>query len=109
MKCYKDDGELKDVVTDYEYKGVIVKDVKALRCPVCGETMIPSEEVARIRRTIQEMLQPLKLTRKISSAGKRPTLYLPEDIVERTNIRIGDRVEIWTEGKRILIEKRQPD
>ena len=104
MKCYKDEAELEPAVIDYEYRGVIVRGVKALRCPVCGEEIIPSEEVARIMSTIREAAQPLRLKRNISVAGRRPVVYLPEDVVKAVKVKVGDEVYIYTEGNRIIIE-----
>ena len=104
MKCYKDEGEMTPVVVDYEYQGIVVKGVKALRCPVCGEEVIDVEEYGRIKRRVESMIKPLRLRRKISSAGGRPAVYLPDDLVKAVKVKIGDDVEIYAEGNRIVIE-----
>ena len=104
MKCYKDEGEMVPVVIDYEHRGIVVKGVKALKCPVCGEEVIDVEEYGKIRRRIESMIKPLRLRRKISSAGNRPAVYLPDDVVNAVKVKIGDDVEIYVEGNRIIIE-----
>jgi len=104
MKCYKDEGEMAPVVIDYEHHGIVVKGVKALKCPVCGEEVIDVEEYGKIKRRIESMIKPLRLRRKISSAGNRPAVYLPDDVVKAVKVEIGDIVEIYVEGNRIIIE-----
>jgi YgiT-type zinc finger domain-containing protein len=104
MKCYKDEGEMVPVVIDYEHQGVVVKGVKALKCQVCGEEVIDVEEYGKIRRRIESIVKPLRLRRKISSAGNRPAVYLPDDVVRAVKVEIGDDVEIYVEGNRIIIE-----
>jgi len=96
-------------VIDYEYHGIIVKDVKALKCPVCGDEVIDVEEYDKIRRRIESMIKPLRLRRKISSAGNRPAVYLPDDVVNAVKVEIGDDVEIYIEGNRIIIEPVSPE
>ena len=105
MKCYKDEGEMMPVVIDYEHHEVVVKCVKALRCPVCGEEVIDVEEYGKIRRCIESIIKPLRLRRWISSAGNRPAVYLPEDVVKAVKVEVGDEVEIYVEGNRIIIER----
>ena len=109
MKCYKDEGEMVPVVIDYEYHGIVVKGVKALKCPVCGEEVIDVEEYGKIKRRIESMIKPLRLRRKISSAGNRPAVYLPDDVVNAVKVAIGDDVEIYVEGNRIIIEPVSSD
>ena len=92
------------VVIDYEYHGIVVKGVKALKCPTCGEEVIDVEEYSKIKRRIESMIKPLRLRRKVSSAGNRPAIYLPEDVVNAMKVKIGDDVEIYVEGNRIIIE-----
>jgi antitoxin component of MazEF toxin-antitoxin module len=47
------------------------------------------------------------LTRNIKT-GKRPALYLPEDIIKATGLKVGDEVDIYLEGNRkIVIEARK--
>jgi len=104
VKCVKDEVELEEVEIDYDYGGVVVRGVKALRCPVCGEETIDLDQYEMIRRRLEAVIKPLRLRRKISAAGRRPVLYMPEDVIRAPNLKIGDEVEIHMEGKRIVIE-----
>ena len=109
MKCYKHDVEMEPAFIDYEYRGVVVKGVEVLRCPECGEEVIGVEEYAKIRRRLEGIIKPLKLRRKVSAAGKRPAIYLPEDVVKAAHIKIGDEVDIYMEDDKIVIAPIQPE
>lgn len=40
-------------------------------------------------------------------AGRRPALYLPEDIVKTGGFKVGDEADVYLQGKRkIVIEAR---
>lgn len=109
MRCYKHDVEMQSVVIDYEYRGVVVKGVQAMRCPECGEEVIGVEEYAKIKRRIEGIIKPLKLRRRVSAAGRRPAIYLPEDVVRAAHIKIGDEVDIYMEDDKIIISPIQPE
>jgi len=104
VKCVNDGAEFREVEIDFEYGGVVVRGVKALRCPVCGEEIIDLAQYGQIKRRIEALIMPLKLRRRISTAGKKPVLYLPEDVVKAADLKVGDVVEIHMEGRRIVIE-----
>ena len=103
-RCSRDDAPMEEVTTDFEYKGIIVQGVKALRCSVCGETLYTLKQTGDIRRRIEALLKPLKLRRRIASAGKRPAIYIPEDVVRNLHLKTGDEIDIYTDGDRIIIE-----
>jgi len=109
LRCYKHDVEMQAVVIDYEYRGVVVKGVQAMRCPECGEEVIGVEEYAKIKRRIEGLIKPLKLRRRVSAAGRRPAIYLPEDVVRAAHIKIGDEVDIYMEDDKIIISPIQPE
>ncbi len=90
---------------DYEYQGIILRNVKALRCPDCKEELFTLEQYEAIRNRLRNVIQPLKLKRKISTAGKKPIVYLPDDVVKAINAKVGDEIDIYVEGKKIIIEK----
>lgn len=69
-KCPKCDADYVEV--DFEYVDVILRRVKALRCPVCKEELFTPEQYGVIRARIRSVAQPLRLKRKISTAGKKP-------------------------------------
>lgn len=106
VKCWRCGSELEEVETYFEAKGVVVRGVKGLRCPKDGEEIFTEEQVAEIRRRIAEAakLKPLRLRRKLSASGKRPAVLLPEDIVRSTGVKVGDEIDIYQEGRRIVIE-----
>jgi len=104
VKCHRHNVEYQEVETDYEYQGIIVRGVKALRCPVDGEEIYTLEQAEEIRRRLSAFLKPLKLRRRISSAGRRPVVYLPEEVMSHVKVKVGDEVRIYTEGKRIILE-----
>ena len=103
--CHKCKKECEEVTIDYEYQGIILRNVKALRCPDCKEELFTLEQYDAIRDRLRNVLQPLKLRRKISTAGKKPIVYLPEDVVKAINAKVGDAIAIYVEGKKIIIEK----
>lgn len=107
-KCPKCGTEYIEVETDFEYGGVVLRKVRATKCPGCGEEFYTPEQYGAIRQRLYSIIQPLRLTRRISAAGKRPAIYLPEDIVKAVNAKIGDEVEIYVEGKKIVIEVLKP-
>jgi len=103
--CPKCKKECEEVTVDYEYEGIVLRNVKALRCPDCKEELFTLEQYDSIRDRLRSVLQPLKLRRKISTAGKKPIVYLPEDVVKAIKAKVGDEIDISVEGKKIIIEK----
>ena len=104
-RCPKCDTEYVEVEVDFEYGDVILRRVKALKCPQCAEELFTPEQYRVIRERIRSVAQPLKLKRKISTAGKKPIVYLPEDVVKAINAKIGDEINVYVEGSKIIIEK----
>lgn len=103
--CPKCNTKYEEVEVDFEYGDIILRNVKALRCPKCKEELFTPEQYRAIRERLRSVVQPLKLKRKISTAGKKPIVYLPEDVVKAINAKIGDSIEISVEGNKIIIEK----
>lgn len=103
--CLKCNKECQEVTVDYEYQGVVFRNVKALRCPDCKEELFTLEQYDAIRDRLRNIIQPLKLRRRISTAGRKPIVYLPEDIVKAIKAKVGDEIDIYLEGKKIIIEK----
>jgi len=64
MKCPVHHVEYETVKTTYEQYGVILRDAKALRCPVDGEELFALEQA--------ELGPRLKLIRKITRAACNP-------------------------------------
>jgi hypothetical protein len=111
VKCYRHNVEYEEVETDYEYRGIVIRGVKALRCPIGGEEMFTLEQYGEIKRRVSDAmkLKPLRLHRKVSASGKRPAILLPEDIVRSTGIKVGDEIDIYQEGRRIVIEPAEEE
>lgn len=103
MKCYEHEVDYQEVETTLRVRGVTLHGVKALRCPVGGEEVFTADQMREIERRLSEAA-PLRLRRKISSTGRRPAVILPEDVVQTTGVKAGDMVDIYTEGRRIIIE-----
>ena len=104
-KCPNCKVKYEEVETDFEYGDIILRNVKAFRCPKCSQELFTPEQYQAIRERIHSVIQPLRLKRKISTAGKKPIVYLPEDVVKAISAKIGDEVDIYVEGKKIIIEK----
>lgn len=105
MKCPEHGVGYQIVKTTYEQFGVIIKDVKALRCPVDGEELFTMEQAEAIRKRIASLTPTLKLIRKITRAAGKPSIYLPPEIVKQADLRIGQEVAIYlADRKRIVIE-----
>ncbi len=103
MKCPEHETDYRVVKTNYEQLGVIIKDVEALRCPVDGEILFNLEQAEAIRRRINPR-PTVKLVRKITRAGGKPSIYLPPDIVKQAGLKIGQEVEVYLADKKIIIE-----
>ena len=105
MKCPEHQTKYEKVTTDYEQFGVILKDVEGLRCPVGGEMLFTLEQAERIRERISLLTPQLKLVRKITRAGGKPSIYLPNEIVKEAGLQIGQEVAVYlADKKRIVIE-----
>ena len=74
MKCPEHHTEYQTVNTMYEQFGIILKNVKALRCPVDGEELFTMEQADAIRQRIMSLNPRLKLIRKITRAAGNPSI-----------------------------------
>jgi hypothetical protein len=105
MKCPEHNVKYETVKTTYEQYGVILKDAKALRCPVDGEELFTMEQAEAIRKRIAALSPRLKLIRKITRAAGKPSIYLPPEIVKEADLKIGQEVAVYlADKKRIVIE-----
>jgi len=107
VKCPRDKVEYVTARTDYEHQGMLFRNVEIERCPRCGEKVFTPAQYEQLRLRVEAMRPTLRLTRKITLAGRRPALYLPEDIVKSGGFKVGDEVDVYLEGKKkIIIEAR---
>ena len=105
MRCPEHSVEYETVKTTYEQFGVILKDVRCLRCPVDGEELFTIEQAEAIRKRIEALSPRLKLIRKITKAAGKPSIYLPPEIVKEANLKIGQEVAVYlADKKKIVIE-----
>jgi len=109
-RCPSCNVEYVEVDTEFEYGDVVLRYLKATKCPECGRELFTPEQYRAIKERLQGVLpalqsQLLRLKRKISAAGKRPVVYLPEGVVKAVNANVGDEVDIYVEGNKIVIEK----
>ncbi|MBI5036211.1 hypothetical protein HZC09_02610 [Candidatus Micrarchaeota archaeon] len=88
------------VRSPFEARGVIVKDAEGYRCPSCGLEVFSSEQIDAIQEIIYSFVPPVILKRKISSAaGKKPVIYLPQEILRAIGAQIGDSMELSVERR----------
>jgi len=105
VKCPRCKREYKETVCNYEQFGVIIQNTPCYRCPKCGDEVFSPEQVKVIREKISALAPKIRVVRKISKAGRRPAVYLPEAIVESLELLPGDEIAIYLEGKkRIVLE-----
>ncbi len=105
MKCPEHGVDYRTVKTTYEQFGVILKEVKALRCPVDGEELFTMQQAEAIRQRVAALAPSLKLIRKITRAAGKPSIYLPPEIVKQAELRIGQKVAVYlADKKKIIIE-----
>lgn len=105
MKCPEHHAEYEPAKTTYEQFGIILKDAKCLRCPVDGEELFTMEQAEAIRKRIAVLGPRLKLTRKITRAAGKPSIYLPPEIVKEADLKIGQEVAVYlADKKKIVIE-----
>ncbi|MGA8856047.1 MAG: hypothetical protein WB643_02655 [Candidatus Bathyarchaeia archaeon] len=105
MKCPEHHAKYQTVNTMYEQFGIILKNVKALRCPVDGEELFTMEQAEAIRQRIMSLSPRLKLIRKITRAAGKPSIYLPPEIVKQADLKIGQEVAVYLADKnKIVIE-----
>jgi len=92
------------VKTNYERFGVILKEVKALRCPVDGEELLTLEQAEAIHKRIANLVPRLKLVRKITMAAGKTSIYRAPEIVKEANLKIGQEIKICLGDRKRIIE-----
>jgi len=105
VKCPRCKVEYEEEACNYEQFGVIIQNTPCYRCPKCGDEVFSPKQVKAIREKIAALAPKIRVVRKISKAGRRPVVYLPEAIAESLELMPGDEVAIYLEGKkRIVLE-----
>jgi len=96
-------GEYEESTIDFEYRGVIMPNTPCLKCNNCGDIIFTPDNYRTIWEKIRLLSPPLELKRKISRAGRRPALYLPEDIISSLNLKVGSEVRIYVQDRRRIV------
>jgi len=105
VKCPRCQVEYEEATCSYEQFGVIIPNTPCYRCPKCGDEVFSPEQVKAIRERISALAPKIRVVRKISKAGRRPVVYLPEVITESLDLAPGDEVAVYLEDKkRIVLE-----
>lgn len=106
IRCYKCRVPMETVHMVYEARGVMVKNAEGLRCPRCGLEAFTSAQSRALEQIIYSLVPPVQLARKISSAaGKKPVIYLPQEILTAVGGKIGDNVRLFVSGPgRFMVE-----
>ena len=93
---------------DYDYRGIVIPNVPCFKCSSCGDIVFSPEHYEKIREKLKTVYSPLVLKRKISKAGNRPAVYLPEDLINDLGLSIGADIFMYLEKigkkKRLVIE-----
>jgi hypothetical protein len=95
MKCPEHVVDYETVKTSYDQLGVILKDVKALRCPVDGEELFSLEQVEAIRQRIA-LLNPKGEAHTQNHQSRRKTINIPP-----TRDRQRSQPENWARGRSV--------
>lgn len=101
-------GKVEKAKTEIKIEGVtLAENYEVEKCRKCGEEFYTLEQMSFLRKRAEEKGiwgHGLKLKRKITKSGKRLALYIPIDIERLLGLEKGGDVEIWVEGKKIVIE-----
>ncbi len=93
---------------DYDYRGIVIPNTPCYKCSFCGDIVFSPKHYEKIRERLKVVYSPLVLKRKISKAGNRPAVYLPEDLVDDLGLSIGADIFMYLEKigkkKRLVIE-----
>lgn len=105
VKCPKCKVKYEETTCNYEQFGIIIPKTPCYRCPKCGDEVFSPEQVKAIRDKISALAPKIRVVRKISKAGRRPAVYIPEAIIKSLDLAPGDEVAIYLEDrKRIVLE-----
>ncbi len=109
-KCPKCGKNMKKTTIDYDIdeEKITVHDVPALKCTDCGHITMSTEQAEHFYIILERLHGPSKtmsLHRTLSSDGKSLILRIPKDIALALNLSSKDKIEIWVDGQRVIVEK----
>ncbi len=101
-------GNYVESAIDYDYRGIVIPNAPCYKCSFCGDAVFSPQHYEKIREKLKTVYSPLVLKRKISKAGNRPVVYLPEDLIDDLGLSIGADIYMYLEKigkkKRLVIE-----
>ncbi len=82
-----------------------MKNIPCHRCPKCGEEYYTGEEQRYLERLAKELgvFGTYRMKRKLGKSGSNVILRLPKEIIQDLGLDAGDSVNLWKEGKKIII------
>ena len=109
-KCPKCEKKMKEAKIDYDIEDekITIHDVPALICPTCGHITMSTKQAEHFYNILERLRGPpksLALHRTLSSDGKSLILRIPKDIAHALELTSKDKVEIWVDGQRVIVEK----
>ena len=106
-KCYIcGNGILNKVKLPYHLYGEYLGDFEAEKCPKCNEVFYSEETSRKMTESAKKKgLWGLNAESKIGQSGTTLDIRLPKKIIEFMNLKKGESIKIYPEGKnKIVIE-----
>lgn len=108
--CPKCNAKLKEKGFDITVlKGkVIIKDFKKMQCPKCEYEVMTTRQAQTLSDTLEKFIgtdSPLFI-RTLNFDGRTHFVRIPKEIADGFNLAKGDSFKIWTEGRKIVLEKK---
>ncbi|MEE8402208.1 MAG: AbrB/MazE/SpoVT family DNA-binding domain-containing protein [Candidatus Hydrothermarchaeaceae archaeon] len=87
---------------------VIIKDFKKMQCPKCEYVVMTTRQAQTLSDTLEKFIgtdSPLFI-RTLNFDGRTHFVRIPKEIADGFNLTKGDAFKIWTEGRKIVLEKK---
>jgi len=87
---------------------VIIIDVNKMQCPKCEYTVMITKQAQTLSDILEKFIgtdSPL-FVRTLNFDGRTYFVRIPKEIADGFNLTRGDAFKIWTEGRKIVLEKR---
>jgi YgiT-type zinc finger domain-containing protein len=111
VRCIKCGKKMKRDSIDYELnpEKITIHDVPVYKCSNCGHVTMninQAENFYEILERVRGSAKPaLILRRSLSHDSKSMVLRIPKDVERMLGMNTGDKVNIWVDGKRMIVEK----
>lgn len=105
MKCYIcEKGVLRKVKQPYRLYGEYLGDFEAEKCSKCDEVFYSEETSRKMTEAAKaKELWGLNAESKVGQSGTTLDIRLPKKVIKFMNIKKGEAVKIYPEGKRRLV------